>query len=622
MEYIDIADNCRTCQIKTQEESQKIFIFNTMKLPDIFKETTSLDIHENDGLPKVLCSTCYDRLLEAYNFRKMCSAAVLHFQKILSMDVPEEKYTPPEDLTPVKAVPDILSSSNSSMKYLKYLPEKEDALTDISDTLSIDDKLPDELKTDPDDVMEREEKPSEQVNDMDNLQGTNSLPDKSYYPPDKHNPSIEDPKKLQMEKGEQLPESQKKKKPNIPGEPTKLECGICSSKFRWKGRLEMHMKKVHLGLNTIAKKAKTNKIEKTKKLKKEIWDTCELCPYKTRIRGHLKRHMKGVHERLRDVRCSQCNRVFTTERGLKLHMVCHEGGRNHKDSGTKEKKFTCELCPYKTDLSATLKRHVKAVHQKLKDFQCTRCERSFTMESSLKIHMMRHEGIKNYECPICGVKKVAICELKSHMFTHTKEKTLSCEFCPYKCNARTNMRLHVKAVHQRIKEHHCAICNSSFGAARSLKLHLMTHTGEKPHVCSECNKSFRRLNQLNIHMNIHTRENIFSCESCSFKTIYPRTLKAHVSVVHKGVKNYHCPHCEKSFGSPGNLRVHVMAHMGEKPHTCSECGKKFIEKSAMKKHMKTHLRSGRSGTKSASQKKIKKESKQNPVSNPESQSNS
>uniref|UniRef100_A0A1B0DQE0 Uncharacterized protein n=1 Tax=Phlebotomus papatasi TaxID=29031 RepID=A0A1B0DQE0_PHLPP len=325
MECIDIADDCRACQTKIQEESQKVFIFNTVKLPDIFKETTSLYIHENDGLPKVLCSSCYDRLLEAFNFKKMCSAAVLHFQSMLSMDdYSEEKYILPENLT---------------------------------------------------------------------------------------------------------------------------ICGIANE-----------------------------------------------------TRHELKSHTK-----------------------------------THK----KDDNWFCVFCSYKSTRFLYLKHHIKVLHRGIKDYHCSQCAKSFTTAPSLRDHMLRHADIKNHVCTVCGVKKVTRTELRKHMIIHS-EKMLSCEFCPLKFLRGDSLKQHIRIVHQEIKEHYCTICNKTFAISRTLKNHLMIHTGEKPHACTKCPKKYIRSDQLKLHMKLHTGKDTFSCESCSFKTNYLHDLKNHVNVVHEGVKDNYC----------------------------------------------------------------------------------
>uniref|UniRef100_A0A1B0DQD5 Uncharacterized protein n=1 Tax=Phlebotomus papatasi TaxID=29031 RepID=A0A1B0DQD5_PHLPP len=492
MECNYVSENCRACQIKTEEESQKIFIFDTEKLPDIFKETTSLDIHENDGLPGVLCFSCYDRLLEAYNFRKMCSAAVLHFRKIMSMDIPEEKYTPPETtdvltvFTPmnIKAEPDSYDPG--------FSPNREDYLCEISNRPSIDEK-PLIHKRDPDD-------------------GT----------------SLSFPK---------LKETHNKMTDmDVPGT---MICSICDSRFQQKSRLEMHIRKKHLGLK----------------------------PYE----------------------CKICGKGFKTSSGLKVHIETERPKRSCM-------KNNPSLTYYQEDTDK-LKSHMETnkIHQGVKDYYCSRCNRSFATVTILRHHMMRHEGIKNHECTICGVRKVTNYELSIHMNTHTKEKMWDCEFCSHKFSIRLNLQRHLKTVHHGIRDYHCTICEKSFKNSKNLKYHLMLHSGEKPYACSQCPKRFITKDQLRTHKKVHSGE-YFVCEFCPFKTIYRAQLTRHVKVVHQKVKDFHCPYCKRSFGNSRTLKNHVLTHTGEKPHACVECERKFITPTALKYHMKSHESHDNSGS--------------------------
>ncbi|XP_055710230.1 zinc finger protein OZF-like [Phlebotomus papatasi] len=474
MECFKIANNCRACQIKTEEESQRIFIFNTVKLPDIFKETTSLDINENDGLPKVLCSTCYDRLLEAYNFRKMCSAAVLYFQKILSMDVPEEKYTATENLTDVhltdatpeniKTEPELDIPNSPPPRDPSCPPDGNDSLTDISDT----------------------------------------LPNKSILQEDLNN---------------------------------LVWCGICNSKFRRKPRLEMHMRVKHLALKPCE---------------------CKICGKQLTSEASLDYHMVAKHGKRRPFPCpkSQCEKHFDTKSDLKYHMETKHAIKKPVPSGPKDPSSL---------------------------------ENSSTSEVTKSIDNQKTNN--EHSCGICGAKNITADDPDSHMNTHLKDDMWCCLFCSYKSDKRESLEQHVKDVHHGIKNYHCPHCDKIFVTAMGMKQHTLRLKGILNFKCKFCDIRKVSLAEIRRHENTHTKDKIFSCEFCPHKSTCKRNMRNHVKIVHQGVKNFHCPHCERSFGTAKTLKYHVLTHTGEKPYECTECGKRFTQGGNLTIHMKNHIKS-------------------------------
>ncbi|XP_055710219.1 zinc finger and BTB domain-containing protein 17-like [Phlebotomus papatasi] len=558
MECLDIANNCRACQDKTQEESQRIFIFNTVKLPDIFKETTSLDIHENDGLPKVLCTACYDRLLEAYNFRKMCSAAVLYFQKILSMNVPEEKCTPSENLTDVHlrdtTQMNIKTEPVSDLNDPSFPPDSPDrgeSPSNLSDTISIDDKLPENLKIDPDDASLI-------------LRETNKKQEDS--PVKIRTPILEDDQN------------------NL------VWCALCNSKFRKKFSLEMHMRVKHLGLKACE---------------------CEICGKQFTFPG-LKYHMNTKHNKREQFPCpeSKCRRQFKTALGLSNHM---KKIHNLKISIVPiKKKVEDEVRRNEFETSSSFRT------DNLTKKAATPLSKEISVQSSTQNNpSTSDEDNKKDLCPICGVKRVTTMGMKNHVKTHKKDRMWYCVYCPYKCHKRTRLTSHTKTIHKGIKEFQCSHCELSFTTKKAVEEHLLRRKGIKNFQCTFCGLKTVTDKELKIHVNTHTKEKMWYCEHCPHKTAAKKSLARHVRIVHQGIRNHHCPQCHKSYGSTSSLKNHIMIHTGERPYACDECGRKFKRKDILTGHMKTHQpktkRTKKSRTKSRGKSKIK--------SKPESKTN-
>ena len=192
--------------------------------------------------------------------------------------------------------------------------------------------------------------------------------------------------------------------------------------------------------------------------------------------------------------CYQCGKSFSKASDLKRHVkAVHDGIKDH----------TCDLCGRSFAKKDQLNNHVKAVHEKIKDHKCKHCDKSFSEAGTLRNHVKGvHDRIKNYKCDHCE-KSFAI---------------------------RSNLRQHIKAIHERIKDHSCGICGRSFALSSHLKVHIKSvHEGSKDHKCDTCEKSFSSIGQLNYHN----------------------------KVVHEESKDHKCHFCEKNFYDGGTLKRHI-----------------------------------------------------------------
>lgn len=126
--------------------------------------------------------------------------------------------------------------------------------------------------------------------------------------------------------------------------------------------------------------------------------------------------------------------------------------------------------------------------------------------------------------------------------------------------------------------------NPTSGPHKWVYMYLCTHPG--------CDKIFRKLSKMRIHLMSHTGERPFKCSKpgCdwAFTTCYK--LKRHEES-HQGRKDFQCdyPDCGKRFATSYNLKSHKKSH--EKPcEPCLEpgCTMKFPNRRQLNLHMKTH----------------------------------
>ncbi|XP_073536964.1 oocyte zinc finger protein XlCOF8.4-like [Phyllobates terribilis] len=98
------------------------------------------------------------------------------------------------------------------------------------------------------------------------------------------------------------------------------------------------------------------------------------------------------------------------------------------------------------------------------------------------------------------------------------------------------------------------------------------------------NKSHRRDGE---HKIPDIGEKPFSCSECGRCFTMKHHLVAH-QLIHTGEKPFSCSECGKCCFTKSRLIIHQRSHTGEKPFSCSECGKCFKLKPDLVRHKRIH----------------------------------
>ena len=169
-----------------------------------------------------------------------------------------------------------------------------------------------------------------------------------------------------------------------------------------------------------------------------------------------------------------------------------------------------------------------------------------------------------------------------------------CSQCRKEFNSLGELSTHWRVKHRQDGQSHrgkiflCPVCEMSFVAAHTYKLHYRVHSGARPHACSMCSRTFRIYKGLKDHMSVHAEEKTFGCPDCHKMFGSDRLLKQHRKRHQEQPRPHRCEHCGKSFHRRPALRNHLLIHTGEKPHQCSVCSVAFNQKGSLITHMRLH----------------------------------
>ena len=281
-------------------------------------------------------------------------------------------------------------------------------------------------------------------------------------------------------------------------EPEKFQCPKCLKLFKTKRILKIHILRIH------------------EKRKDYICKTCKK-PFFTST--HMKRHILISHrDKQKDHICRICNKAFALKEYLKRHSdTVHEGLKKPK----KRKNYCCKTCGRVFSRKGGLKTHIMAIHHGIKYASKLKLKNEEDYNKQIEailneseVHEVINKNIKNnYDDP--GKPKMMASGTKRGKYKKNKsiEKEdvihlINCELCDSVFTGKilrqckSNLKIHIRTVHEGERNFPCHICNKPFWHPWHRKRHIQSvHEKLKPIKCNVCGKSFSEASYLKTHKN-------------------------------------------------------------------------------------------------------------------------
>ncbi|XP_043286477.1 zinc finger protein 845-like [Venturia canescens] len=284
-------------------------------------------------------------------------------------------------------------------------------------------------------------------------------------------------------------------------------------------------------------------------------------------------------------KCNICLKRYATQKGLKNHVQVHE--KNHK-------------CPVCCKLFYKLKNMEN--HQKLhetKPHACQTCHASFSKLPSLTRHLKSHEDKCEEESSLaCEANDVAKEEMEM-LKTDTQSDIETDDETTIAAGTEIDEFENAPGIYK------CEVCNQFCSSLKNLKRHSLVH-GEKKYSCTVCKKWFFRPDTLKKHAEKHGHglldnlvddNKLFDSDDDNFSNSSigghggrnDTAKSSRDESEDDGVGEYKCQHCDKVMATKKGLRRHVSMHKPKaEPATCEVCKKVCASQARLSLHLKTH----------------------------------
>ena len=209
---------------------------------------------------------------------------------------------------------------------------------------------------------------------------------------------------------------------------------------------------------------------------------------------------------------------------------------------------------------------------------------------SLRLHMQLTWGnmlkqfmkISNFNAKN-ALRLIASANLRRHVRAyHQKMKNHDCKLCSYKASAPVLLKRHVEGVHGKIEKYECSICQLKFAfMSNKVEHERAVHGGKRSFSCDRCSYKSTRKSVINNHIkSVHEKKENIECQLCHFTTSLKSKLCQHFEQVHKTKHTYVTKHIRSIQQNTRNVWQRE-----EKDLMCKDCDMRFSMRSDFVNHI-------------------------------------